>query len=264
MNNHLENLTILKLGGSVITDKSIQNQADTKTIQRIAKEISRISIASTPLILVHGGGSFGHPIASLYQIHKGLHSSSQKIGFSKTRSAMSNLNKIVVDIFLGEDIPVVSVQPSACTITSSGRVKHMDLEPTRSLLQFGFVPILHGDAVIDLAQGIAILSGDQIVTYLAKELPVKKVIFGTNVDGLLDLNKKLIPKVNNENFETLFMFAKESVASDVTGGMLGKLKEIEPLMKEGVETIILNAKKPGIIEEVLKGKEVVGTYFTQR
>ncbi|MFX1518618.1 MAG: isopentenyl phosphate kinase [Promethearchaeota archaeon] len=262
MGKYLKDLTILKLGGSVITDKSKENQIDAQTIQRIAKEVST-AISAINLLLVHGGGSFGHPIANKFQIHKGWHSPSQRIGFSETRRAMMSLNKTVVDIFSAEGLPVVSVQPSACTLTNSGRIVHMDLEPTRSLLKFGFVPVLYGDAVMDLTQGIAILSGDQIVTYLAKELSVKKVIFGTNVDGLLDADSKVIPEINYQNFETVLILAKESVTSDVTGGMFGKLKEIEPLMRKGIETIIINAKNPSIIEDVLKGRKVVGTYFTQ-
>jgi len=262
MSKNLKNLTILKLGGSVITDKEKPSQANKTIIQRIAKEVSTVT-STASLLLVHGGGSFGHPIAKKYQIHKGWHSPEQRIGFSKTRSAMMELNKIIVDIFLAEDIPVVSVQPSACTLTKSGRISHMDLEPTRNLLKFDFIPVFYGDAAMDLMQGIAILSGDQIVTYLAKELSVKKVIFGTNVDGLLDADKKLISEINLNTFENLLSLAKESVASDVTGGMFGKLKEIEPLMREGVDAIIINATRPGIIEEVLKGKKVVGTYFTR-
>ncbi len=262
MSTYLKNLTILKLGGSVITDKSKQNQIDSKTIQRIAKEVLTV-ISFINLLLVHGGGSFGHPIANKYQIHKGWQSPSQRIGFSETRRAMMTLNKAIVDTFLAEEIPVVSVQPSACTLTDSGRIAHMDLEPTRNLLKFDFIPVFYGDAVMDLTQGIAILSGDQIVNYLAKELSVKRVIFATNVDGLLDSDKKLIPEINLNTFENLLSLAKESVASDVTGGMFGKLKEIEPLMREGVDAIIINATKPGIIEEVLKGKKVVGTYFTR-
>jgi isopentenyl phosphate kinase len=262
MGKYLKNLTILKLGGSVITDKSKKNQINAKTIHRIAKEVSTVT-STINLLLVHGGGSFGHPIANKYQIHKGWHSPSQRIGFSEARKAMMSLNKTVVDIFLAEGISVVSVQPSACTLTNSGRITHMDLEPTKRLLKYDFVPVLFGDAVMDLTQGIAILSGDQIVTYLVKELSVKKVIFGTNVDGLLDADNKVIPEINHKNFETLLTLAKESVASDVTGGMFGKLKEIEPLMREGIETIILNAKTPSIIEDILKGKKVVGTYFTR-
>jgi len=262
MNKYLKNLTILKLGGSVITDKSKQSQADITIIQRVAKEVSTV-IPTVSLLLVHGGGSFGHPIAKKYQIHKGWHSPEQKIGFSETRRAMMKLNKAIVDIFLAEEVPVVSVQPSACTLTDSGRIVHMDLKPTRNLLKFDFIPVFFGDAVMDLTQGVAILSGDQIVTYLAKELSAKRVIFGTNVDGLLDADQKLIPEINLNNFENLLSLAKESVASDVTGGMFGKLKEIEPLMRDGVDTIIINATRPGIIEEVLKGEKVVGTYFTR-
>ncbi|UCH38405.1 MAG: hypothetical protein JSV76_06030, partial [Candidatus Bathyarchaeota archaeon] len=53
-----EKLTLLKLGGSVITNKEKPCTPNHSVIMRLAHEIKRANI--TPLVIVHGGGSFGH------------------------------------------------------------------------------------------------------------------------------------------------------------------------------------------------------------
>ena len=73
---------ILKIGGSVVTDKDGELAAKTEVINRIAEEIKRADIDN--LILVHGGGSFGHPTAKKYGIKEGLKDPAQKVGFSET------------------------------------------------------------------------------------------------------------------------------------------------------------------------------------
>ncbi|HVP26194.1 MAG TPA: hypothetical protein VMT26_00810, partial [Candidatus Bathyarchaeia archaeon] len=68
---------ILKIGGSVITDKGEELKARTNVIDRLASEIQRAN--TNNLVIVHGGGSFGHPIAQRYAIKDGLKEESQKI-----------------------------------------------------------------------------------------------------------------------------------------------------------------------------------------
>ncbi|MBE0512158.1 hypothetical protein IBX38_03815, partial [Candidatus Bathyarchaeota archaeon] len=95
--------TVLKLGGSVITDKEKTLTPNLPAIERLTKEISRANVS--PLVLVHGGGSFGHPVAEQYGIREGYKDSSQIIGFSKTHQAMTKLNKLIVGSLINHNIP---------------------------------------------------------------------------------------------------------------------------------------------------------------
>ena len=61
---------VLKLGGSVITDKNGELAARTEVINRLAEEIALARKES--LIIIHGGGSFGHPTANKHAIKEGL------------------------------------------------------------------------------------------------------------------------------------------------------------------------------------------------
>ena len=65
---------LLKLGGSLITDKNQPNQARHNLIHRIAEEISTI-IKENPgmrIVLGHGSGSFGHMPAHRYGTRNGV------------------------------------------------------------------------------------------------------------------------------------------------------------------------------------------------
>jgi len=72
----------------------------------LAEEIKNADVS--PLIVVHGGGSFGHPVAKQYGINEGYKDSSQIIGFSKTHQAMTVLNNLVVDSLINQDIPAIA------------------------------------------------------------------------------------------------------------------------------------------------------------
>jgi isopentenyl phosphate kinase len=255
--------TVLKLGGSVITHKEKPLTPNMPAIERLASEISQANISH--LILVHGGGSFGHPIAKRYAIEKGYKDQSQIMGFSKTRQAMMMLNKLVVDSLIQHNIPAVTVQPSSCIITKQGRIQLIEAKPLRKLLELGFVPVLHGDAVLDSDKGFAILSGDQLVSSLAIRLNAERIIIGIDVDGLYssdpktDSDAQLIQHVTPQELRKLQYKIRENKVADVTGGMFGKIMELIPAVEKGIEAMIINAAKPDNVYKALKSERVSGT-----
>ncbi|MDH5437382.1 MAG: isopentenyl phosphate kinase [Candidatus Bathyarchaeota archaeon] len=255
--------TVLKLGGSVITNKEKPLTPNLPAIERLTSEISRANVSR--LVLVHGGGSFGHPIAKQYSIEEGYRDQSQIMGFSKTRQAMTTLNKLVVDSLIQHNIPAVAVQPSSCTITKQGRINLMEERPLRKLLEMGFVPVLYGDAVLDSDTGFAILSGDQLISSLATRLEAERIIIGIDVDGLYTSDPKTDPKarliqhITPQELRKMQHKIGEAGVTDVTGGMLGKVLELMPAVEKGIQVIIVNAAKPSNVYKALKGESVVGT-----
>ncbi|MDH5770397.1 MAG: isopentenyl phosphate kinase [Candidatus Bathyarchaeota archaeon] len=255
--------TVLKLGGSVITVKEKASTPDTRAIRRLSREIARACCKS--MIMVHGGGSFGHFVASKYKIKEGYTNPEQLFGFSKTRQKMVALNKLVVDALINNNIPAASVQSSACFLTEEGRVSYISLEPIIGFLKLNLIPVLYGDAVLDTKLGFTILSGDQIASKLAIALKSERIILGVDVDGLytsdpkLDLEAKLIEKISLRELKKMLTKIGGARTPDVTGGMLGKMVEIIPAIERGIKVSIINAKKPGRIYKALKNKDVLGT-----
>ncbi len=249
----------------MITNKSKPLSPNLPTIERLTEEISRAGISS--LVLVHGGGSFGHPLAKRYALKQGYRKgdASQVLGFCETHQSMVTLNKLVVDSLIRHNIPAIMLSPSSCVVTKSGRIHIMMHEPLKKLLKNGFVPVLFGDVVLDLDLGFTILSGDQIIVYLAQNLNAARIIMGIDVDGLftndpkVDSSANLVNHITLEELRRMLTQVGESNVSDVTGGMLGKIAELIPAVEKGIPSFIVNAAKPNNVYMALKGEKVTGT-----
>jgi len=255
--------TILKIGGSVITDKSSELTARTEIMNRIVEEIQKANIKN--LIVVHGGGSFGHPVAQKYNIRDGWKEEAQRAGFAETHHIMTVLNGLFMDALVWHNIPAVSITPSSCIITEEGRIKCFDDAILKILLKMGFLPVLYGDAVLDTKLGFTILSGDQIISYIAKKLDAQRIVIGVDVDGLYDADPKatktakMFKHLTLEELRKLQNLLGKNSASDVTGGMPGKITELLLAIEQGIPVTIVNATNPNRILKALRSEEVEGT-----
>jgi len=257
---------ILKIGGSAITDKSGELEAKTQVIDRLAEEVHKANIKQ--LILVHGGGSFGHPSAKRNSIKEGFRNPNQLIGFAETHHFMTVLNGLVMDSLIMHGVPAVSVTPSSCMTTENGRIRTFESAPLKMLMKMGFLPVLYGDAVADAKIGFTILSGDQIVSALAVQFSARRIIMGVDVDGLYDADPKnpksqktakLLPQIKLVELRRLMNTIARPNNVDVTGGMSGKLAELLPALDYGASVTITNALKPDRIYKALKGESIEGT-----
>ncbi len=257
---------IIKLGGSAITDKSVFKSVNINLLEKIARELVGIN-KTIPILFVHGGGSFGHPIAQKYNIQNGFTSSDQLDGFVQTRIVMNQLNQRVIETFVEEGLPVVSVHPASCVITHHGRIQTFFTEPIKKLLQIGIIPVLFGDVVMDTEMGFAILSGDQLIVALATSLQASHIVVGLTVDGLfqedpsLNPTAKIIEKLALSDIETGLESAKDAGTTDVTGGMRNKIEEAIPALEANIPVIMINLNIPKRLVAAIQGKKTRGTYL---
>lgn len=260
--------TILKIGGSVITDKNGELTAQTQVIDRLANEVEKADTRN--LIIVHGGGSFGHPAAQRNAIKEGLRDPKQLVGFAETHHFMTVLNGLMMDSLIMHNVPAVSVTPSSCITTENGRIKSFEDTPLKMLLERGFLPVLYGDAVIDTKLGFTILSGDQLVSTLATKFNADRIIIGVDVDGLYDADPKtekaakLFTHLTIEELKKLKSKLGKPTVCDVTGGMFGKIEELLPALERGITATIVNATKPNHIYRALKRDSIEGTTIEKR
>jgi isopentenyl phosphate kinase len=239
---------ILKIGGSVITEKNLVERAKIGEMRRIAKELSK---KKEDLLLIHGVGSFGHPQAKKYSLNTRFHAP----GLCVTHSSASRLNHIFVDI-LNNHFPAVSIHPFDIIIAEDGEIRKIFFEAFFEALRKGIVPVTHGDVVFDLKKGNSIISGDKLVSYFALSLTPKRVGMGTNVDGVLDEKGEVIKEITPERFKELQNIFFTSGTHDVTGEMKGKVIELLKLAEKGIESFIFNALQEGNIEKFLRGERV--------
>lgn len=254
-------LIIIKVGGSVITDKkSAEPKLNEMTLKSFAADIAEVyKKKSGPLIVCHGAGSYGHQIVKRTGIHKGIETQEQVHAFAETQKQMNELNVLVCAALLKEGVPAIPVQTSAAAVMESGRISDFDTKTIEGFLETGLVPVLYGVPAYDKKQKCSILSADQIAPFLAKKFGARKIIHGTNVDGVFtdDPNKnpatERIPEINSKNLEQIKNLLSGSAETDVTGGMFGKVSELLDL---GIESQIVSAFIPGRIVEAFEGKDV--------
>lgn len=259
-------MIILKLGGSIITKKDqINPEIDYDNLNRLAHEIKES--VNKKLLIVHGAGSFGHPPAKKYGIGKPVNDSNHSkrmIGFSKTQNCVQKLNNLVCSSLIENGINSVAIQTSTLISTKDKRIDKIDLNLVNRYLNEDFVPVLYGDVVLDSNKDIkfTVISGDQIISYFARELNASRVILGTDVDGVYNKNPKkyndaeLIKKVSSlDDLDSM----DSTLNIDVTGGMVGKIKELLNLADFGIDSQIINANKKDILKETLLNEKNHGT-----
>jgi isopentenyl phosphate kinase len=241
---------VLKIGGSAITDKAKADYVRAEEIERIAGEISD---QASGLVLVHGAGSFGHIPAKKY----GLPGKFDPEGLRVTHASVAKLNQIVVEALAEAGVEALPVHPLSCVLLKDGRIEKMEVDFIKEMITRGILPVLHGDVAMDSSRGAGIVSGDQLVPYLAKDLGAQTVALGTDVDGVLcsgaplkEVTRKTLPEI-----ESCFM---QGPGADVTGGMRGKILELLELADAGTISLIFNARKAGMVKRALSG-EAVGT-----
>ena len=213
---------ILKIGGSVITNKNGELAAKTEIINRLAEEIKKANLDN--LLIVHGGGSFGHPIAKKYGIKEGFKQETQKAGFAETHHVMTVLNGLVMDALIWHNVAALSITPSSFIITNNGRIRLFEDTILRSLLKMRIVPVLYGDSILDDTLGFTIISGDQIISHLANIFQASRIVMGVDVDGLFDSdpkktqNPKLYTQLNLEELKNIKnTIGPSASSSDVRG-----------------------------------------------
>lgn len=260
-------LILIKLGGSVITDKSKEFTARPKNIKRLAKEISDAKKTfSGKIIIGHGAGSFAHTPAAKYQTKKGLINDESLIGSSIVEDAARELNSIVIKNFLSEKLPVFPFSPASFLISDAEVYSSSYLDAIKSALDIRMIPVVYGDVVMDKKQGFTIFSTEKVFSVLAKELKDLykiRMIFVSDVDGVYDEQGITIPVVSQENFPQLRTSILGAKNVDVTGGMLHKVESSLKIAADiGSETLIINGLEPGNLEKAILGEKVAGTIIS--
>lgn len=241
---------VLKIGGSILTDKNRSTVARPEEIRRVAEEIAA---SPSDLILVHGAGSFGHVPARKYGLPQGFSSE----GLRVTHQSVVDLNDMVVEALSLAGADPMPVHPFSCTLLDGGRIESLAVEPIKEMVKDGLLPVLHGDVAMDISKKAGIVSGDQLVPYLARALGAEVVAIGSNVDGVIFQGKPL-ERITRNDLSSIDSALGGSFGVDVTGGMRGKLLELLELADEGIDSLIFNAAVPGRIAGALKG-EAIGT-----
>lgn len=258
-------IVLVKLGGSLITDKRRPETARRQIIERLAAELA----ASPPndgekLLLGHGSGSFGHQAAAEHRLVSGLRSPDQLAGVGITQAAAARLHRMVLDALLAAGAAPFSLAPSSCLVTHHGRPRHLALDPLLGALAAGLLPVTYGDVVMDRAQGAAIASTETVLTAMARRLVqrgwrVSRVLWLGETPGLFDIKGRIVPRLDAATLDRAIRKVSGAAGVDVTGGMRHRLETARALARLGIPSLLFDGREPGALARALAGEEVEGT-----
>ena len=125
----MNKMVFLKLGGSLITEKSKQSTPRLDVIQRLAYEINAAKTENPEfrLLLGHGSGSFGHKAADKYGTRQGVETPEQWAGFAEVWLQASALNRLVIKQLHEAGLPAIAFPASARALVKDGQVGSWDM-----------------------------------------------------------------------------------------------------------------------------------------
>ncbi len=259
-------LTLVKLGGSLITDKRVEKSFRRDVMQRLADEIA-VVLEKSPenqLIIGHGSGSFGHFVAKRANTINGVHSLDDWKAFAHVSGVAAELNYLVCECFQSSGVPVWRFQPSASMVSRNGEVVSMSLIGIKLALSKGIVPVVYGDVSLDSILGGTIISTEKIFFYISSMLQVDRIFLVGEVPGVYSTSGEVISSITMLNYNDFSLFLGGSGGVDVTGGMETKVVDMLKIVTRfpAMTIRILDGLQQNLLQDTLMGKTHPGTLIS--
>ena len=254
---------LIKLGGSLITDKSEAKSFRRERVSRIASQVASLRALdqNIPIVIGHGSGSFGHFEAKKYSTVEGVSSDEERLGFARVGAVAAELSLLVQNEFLAAGLPTMRFQPSSALVSSAGRIRSFDGSALSLALDQRLIPLIHGDIALDEHIGGTIISTESLFAHLVQPLRVRRIILLGEVEGVLDHNGELISRISPATIAAVRSSLTGSRGIDVTGGMLHKVETMIALIGEhpSLEVFIADGRIENILADLLVNGSRVGT-----
>jgi len=238
----INGLTVIKLGGSLLEDRTLRASA--------LQAVSDAWHAGAPMVLAHGGGKKIDAIASKLGIRKRT--------FQGLRITDAETLEVVVSVLGGVVNKSIVAELNALGVGSvgicgaDGETLTADVHPPLQEVDFGFVgkvaatnPTLVETiattgflpVVGSVASGpngtLLNVNADSAASALAGAMQATRLVFLTDVEGLLDQNGQLVEILTASRAEALLG------SPAVTGGMKPKLKASIEAIEAGVREVVI-------------------------
>lgn len=262
-------VVFLKLGGSLITDKTRPEIARVDVLDQLAAELqgARTQAPQVRILLGHGSGSFGHAAAARHGTRHGVAGPAGWLGFAEVADAAARLNRIVVGRLLAAAVPVWSIQPSAGAHCTDGQLADWQTGAIELALESGLVPLVYGDTVLDTVRGGTIASTEELFGWLAPRLMPVRIVLAGIVDGVYEGDPLVnpaaaqLPEITPATLPAIAARLGASHGVDVTGGMLSKVSEMCRLVAAQPQTEIrlVSGLRSGAVLQAMLGRDGGGT-----
>ena len=249
-----EDLIVIKYGGNVLIDRKIFNN--------FIEDISILNKLGLSIIIVHGGGP---------RIERELKKENIQTKFiNGLRVTDKKVIKIVEEVLIDFNNDIVSSlkKKGSKAVSINSKINNViNVIPDKRELGFVGVPDkINSDTIKDMMSQNQIpivaplgldknnqaynINGDTAASAIAKKLKSRRLILMTNVEGVYDDRKKLIPEIKPFDLENLIKW------KIVGEGMIPKIENCVNAVENGVRgVVILDGRKPhSILDEIFSDK----------
>jgi isopentenyl phosphate kinase len=258
---------VLKLGGSLLTRKREVEKLRPKVIARLAAELA--SVPTVPLVLLHGAGSFGHPSADRFGLARppgpGDTPRNRTRGAAIVSSEVRRLHLALLRELVRAGLNPLSIPMATHARNREGMLTALDSAPIEEALERGATPVSFGDVVPDDEWGFSILSADTIAVALVPLLRPSRVVFATDVPGVLEGGsggrRQVIAEVTDDTIGSLPQGGR---SKDVTGGIRRKAEAMRAIARDGVDAVLISGLTDGAVARAIRGEMVYGSWAHAR
>ncbi len=210
-----------------------------------------IASSDQKVVVVHGGGSFGHVVAKQHGLGAEA-AEAAAVGVAQTRGAMYELNRMVCKTMMEFRLSPYPFSPFDAISRAGGASVSSWL---KGLLKEGLTPVTFGD--VGLApSGFRVISGDVIVQELAKMMGPERVVFALDVDGVYEGNTRvIIPELSVAKVRRM----KVQEGDDATGGMRLKLEMAAKIAAGGTTVNFVSGYRRNEFSKAVRGLDFYGT-----
>ena len=251
LEKYSEDFIVIKMGGSVLSDKKLFNT--------LIEDIAVLNKLGLSIFLIHGGGAKISSKLNELKIKSnfinGLRITDEKT-INSVESVLIEFNKEIVKSLENQSCKakqisskennVITVEPISSALGFVGKPSNIKIERLINLVKSNEVPVIASLGLDDNGQTFNI-NADTAAGSIAKELNARRLLILSDVEGVLDKKKELISEINSKK-------AKEMISEGIiTGGMIPKINNCLDVAINGVKAVCIidGRKKHSILFELL-------------
>jgi len=241
---------IIKYGGNVLIDRNI--------FDNFIQDIGILNKLGLSIIVVHGGGPRIKRELEKSNIQtrfiKGLRVTDEKI-IKIVEKVLIDFNNDIVNSLNkkgSKAVPIntktkniINVTPENAELGFVGIPKVIDKDTINKLLENNEIPVV-APLGLDINKQTYNINGDTAAGAIAKALKSRRLLLMTNVEGVLDKEKKLISEIS------LSKILKLIEDGTITGGMIPKINTCLDSVNNGVRGVVImdGRKEHSILNEI--------------
>jgi len=254
LDKYSDEFIVIKCGGSVLIDPNLFNI--------FIEDIAVLNKLGFKPIIVHGGGKRINNRLAEFNIESnfinGLRAT-DKDTINLVEDVLIEFNKEIVNALkkqycksrriTSKEYNIITVKPESDELGFVGIPTHIKVNVLKEIIKVNEVPVIAPLGLNEKNQTFNI-NADTAAGSIAIELKARRLMIISDVEGVLDNEKKLIPEINSQE-------AKELINKKViSGGMIPKIKNCLDVASNGVKGVVIidGRKNHSILFELLSDK----------